>query len=292
MNETSLIKVTRLPEITERLQMLKEKWEQQATDAQAMVCTEETVQAVKAARAAMRKEFDEAEKQRKAAKVAYMATWVNVETVYNDCVKNPFIMADMAYREKIEEIEDAQKARCEEACREYFAELCAVHGVEFLRYEQSGVRITLTEAKKKTPSGLFDKLNEFVSRVACDLDAIGTMDPSVSALVMVEYKKNGLNLARAEKTLHDAMNTYEQERKSAEERNEKKRLEAEAVAKVEAVAPVLAPPEVITPPVKKEEGWPLLTVTLKMTAKRDKIVKLREFMKSEGIKYERTTTAT
>ena len=45
-----LIVVKQLPVIVEHLRTLKERWEQRALDAEAMVCTEETIQAVKAFR--------------------------------------------------------------------------------------------------------------------------------------------------------------------------------------------------------------------------------------------------
>ena len=62
---TALITVTSLPEIQENLRALRERWEQKAADAAAMVCTEETVQAIKKMRADMRKEYEEADRQRK-----------------------------------------------------------------------------------------------------------------------------------------------------------------------------------------------------------------------------------
>lgn len=279
MNETALIQITQLPAIEEHLRSLKESWEQKARDAQSMVCTEDTVQTVKKLRADTCKEFELAEKQRKAAKEQYMSAWVRLEAIYKDCVKGQYLRAKEAYDSKISEVEDAQKAECEKMCREYFTELCAVHHVEWLRYEQSGARITLTEAKKQIPSKLFDALSDFVVRVACDVDAINGMNIVDAAAVMVEYKRNGLNLAKAQKTVRDAMEAHEQERKAAEERAERQRREAEAVAKVEASAPLAPPAEF------KEEK--LLTVTFKATATREKLIKLREWMKSEGIAYGR-----
>lgn len=273
--EESLIRVVSLPVIEEQLRALKESWEQRAQDAQSMVCTEDTVQDIKKARAEMRKEYEEAETQRKAAKTAYMAPWDRIEAAYKECVKDAFIRADAAYKSKIAEVEDAQKAECEKMCREYFAELCAVHHIEWLRYEQSGVRITLTEAKKQTPSKPFDALSEFVARVACDVD---TIQECYQESVMVEYKKNGLNLAKAVKAVQERVDAEKIERRSAEERAERQKREAEAVAKVEAAAPLAPPVEV------KEEK--LLTVTFNATATRDKLIKLREWMKSEGIVYE------
>lgn len=278
MNKTALIRVTTSAEIEEHLRSLKESWEQKAHDAQSMVCTEDTVQTVKKLRADMRKEYEEADRQRKAAKEQYMSAWVRLEAIYKDCVKDPFTRADADYKSKIAEVEDAQKSECEKMCREYFAELCAVHHVEWLRYEQSGVRITLSESKKQTPSKLFDALSEFVARVACDVDAINGMNIVDACAVMVEYKRNGLNLAKAQKAVRDTMEAHRKERKAAEERAEKQKREAEAVAKVEAAAPVLAPPVEV-----KEEK--LLTVKFTATATREKLIKLREWMIEEGIEY-------
>lgn len=275
-----LIKISQLPVIEERLRALKSEWEQKATDAAAMVCTEDTIQGIKAARAEMRKEFEDAETQRKAVKAAYMEPWSRIEEVYKECVTDAYKRADAAYKSKVAEVEDAQKADCEKRCREYFAELCAVHSLPWLRYEDARLKISLTEAKKKTPSGHFDKLSEFVSRVACDVDAIAD-----DAELMVEYKANGLNLPRAAKTVRDRQEAAELERTLVEERAEAKRREAVAVAKVEAAAPaVVSPPVVAETPAPLDEK--LLTVAFKATATRAKLLKLREFMKVEGIKYE------
>lgn len=280
MTNNAIIRVTQLPVIEERLRALKNAWEQKAADAAAMVCTEETIQGIKAARAEMRKEFEAAEAQRKAVKAAYMEPWNRIEAVYKDCVTDAYTRADAAYKSKVAEVEDAQKATCEKQCREYFSELCAVHSLPWLQYEDAGLKISLTEAKKKTPSGHFDKLSEFVARVACDVDAIGD-----DAELMVEYKVNGLNFAKAQKTIRDRREVTESERKAAEERAEAKRREAEAVAKVEAAAPVVvSPPAVVETPAPVDET--LLTVAFKATATREKLIRLREWMKAVGIKYE------
>ena len=281
-----LIKISQFPVIEERLRALKSEWEQKATDAAAMVCTEDTIQGIKAARAEMRREFEAAETQRKAVRAAYMEPWNRIEAVYRECVADAYARADAAYKTKIAEVEDAQKAECEERCRAYFAELRVIHCIPWLRYEDAGLKISLTEAKKRTPSGHFDKLSEFVARVACDVDAIAD-----DAELMAEYKGNGLNLARAQKVVRDRREAAVAERKAAEERAEAKRREAEAVAKVEAAAPVVVLPPVVvetpapvgdTPPVEVK----MLTVKFKATATREKLIKLREFMKVEGIRYE------
>lgn len=277
MKKSALIRLTQLPVIEEQLRVIKESWEQNAKDAAAMPCNEETIQDVKKARAEMRKEHDEVNARKKAVNAQYMAPWLKVEEIFKDCVEDAYTRADAIYKEKIAAVEDAQKAECEKKCREYFTELCAVHGVEWLRYEQAGLKISLTEAKKKTPSCHFQYLNNFAFRVACDVDAI-----SDDAELMTEYKVNGLNLAKAQKTIRDRREAAEVERKAANERAERQKREAEAVAKVEAAVPGMAPPVTVEAP--KEEK--LLTVTFRATGTRAQLIKVREFMKQEGISYE------
>lgn len=69
---SELIKIVQLPVIEEKLRTLKDLWEQRALDAESMVCTEDTIQAVKAFRADIRREFDEVEALRKQVKRAVM----------------------------------------------------------------------------------------------------------------------------------------------------------------------------------------------------------------------------
>lgn len=272
---TDIIRVSQLPVIEERLLAVKAEWEQKAIDAASMVCTEDTVQTIKKERAELRKEYEAADECRKAAKRAYMGPWDAVEVTYISCITTAYKAADAAYKAKIDEVEGKQKDACETRCREYFSELCAVHGVPWLQYEQAGLKISLTEAKKKTPTGHFDALNLFVSRVATDMEAI--TDPEVAA----EYKSNGLSLAKAEKAVADRRAAAERERMSAALREELKKRQEEAVKRVEE-ASALAPPVVVGP--KEQEK--LLTVMFRATATREKLVRLREWMKAEGIKYE------
>ena len=61
MNE--LIRVAQLPVIEERLRAMKETVDKRVGEALALVCNEETVQAVKAVRADLNKEFQVLEEQ-------------------------------------------------------------------------------------------------------------------------------------------------------------------------------------------------------------------------------------
>jgi Protein of unknown function (DUF1351). len=98
---TALITIAQLPVIEEQLKALKDSWEQRAADASSMVCTEETVQDLKKIRADMRKEFDEADKQRKAAKLKYMEPWNSIEETFKECVSDAFKRADASLKDTI-----------------------------------------------------------------------------------------------------------------------------------------------------------------------------------------------
>lgn len=88
-----LIVVRQLPEIEERLRAAKDSVDKRVSDALSMVCTEETVQAVKAERAKLNQEFAILEDQRKAAKKAVLDPYERFETVYKECVSIAFKQA-------------------------------------------------------------------------------------------------------------------------------------------------------------------------------------------------------
>lgn len=88
MNE--LIRVAQLPVIEERLRAMKETVDKRVGEALALVCNEETVQAVKAVRADLNKEFQVLEEQRKAAKKAVLGPYEQFEAVYKECVSDAF----------------------------------------------------------------------------------------------------------------------------------------------------------------------------------------------------------
>ena len=120
---TALITVSQLPVIEEQLRALKESWEQRAADAANMVCTEDTVQDLKKIRAEMRKEFEEADTQRKAAKLKYMDPWNSVEATFKECVTDAYKRADASMKDTISAFEDEIKAKCRVELEAYFSDI-------------------------------------------------------------------------------------------------------------------------------------------------------------------------
>jgi hypothetical protein len=266
------------PVIEERLATLKAEWLAKAAQAAALECTPSTLKTVKAERSQMRKDFEAIENQRKAALEPIRAKVDAFQTVYKECVTTPFNEADSAYKAKIADVENGIKANCERRMREYFTELVQVHNVHWLEYERAGLKIGLTEAQQATPRKLMDTLSEFVARVANDCDAISKMDDA--AEIMAEYQVS-LSLSGAVQTVRQRKEAIERQRREMEERQEREAQIQEAVQKVEAAATV-QPPVVVEQP-KQEK---MLRMSFTVTATREKLVALKNYMIQEGIKYE------
>lgn len=267
-----LIRVVQLPVIEEQLRTLKDRWEQRALDAEAMVCTEETIQAVKAFRAEMRKEFDEVETLRKQAKQAVTEPYNRFEDVYKDCVTTAFRRADGACSKKISDVEQDMKQRCEDGLRGYFDELCAVHHLDWLTYERAGVKVDMASAKAKTPKKLREDLSEFVRGVADGVEHIRTMKDADE--IMVEYQRT-LNIWKAFSAVQERHRRIEEQKAVQEARKAEQEREDEMVRRVEAAAPVIV-----------EAPEPIVKCTFTVRATKAQLRKLKEFMNMEGIKYE------
>lgn len=278
--ETALIAITQLPQIKENLHALRERWEQKAKEASELVLADgDSIQSIKAMRAEMRKEFDEADTQRKAVKERYMAAWTEVESTWKECVAEPFKAADNAYRVLINEFEQAAKDSCKAELSRYFSELCQVYGVDFMTLEQAmamgGIKISMADAQAKQPKKLQEAVAAVLSRVADGMEQIAEMDDA--AEVMAEYKQT-FDVGSAVAAVQGRRRRIEAEKEAAEARRIEQERKRQVVEKVEAVAP----PVQQTAPEKvyREFSFTVYNCT------RTQLLKLRDYLKQEGIKYE------
>jgi len=273
-----LITLVQIPIIEERLLAAKEFVDKTVADAMALVCTEETVQAVKATRAELNKQFGELENQRKAVKAAVLDPYNRFEAIYRECVSDAFKRADADLKQKITDVEGTMKRQCEAGLREYFTELCMAHHIDFLSFEQAGIVVSMADAKAKTqpPKKLRDHLDQFVEGVAKGAAVISEMENADE--IMAEYRVT-LNVMEAVGIVQERKRRIEAERAARAAREEAQTREAEAVQKVEAFAP----------PVENEAEpapEPVLRCRFTVTATKAQLKKLKEFLNTEGIKYE------
>lgn len=270
-----LIRLIQAPIIEERLRVLKAEIAQMTAEAMSLVCTEETVQAVKATRSDLKRQFSELEEQRKAIKAAVLDPYNRFEVVYRECVSDAFEQADADLKQKISDVESDMKRRCEDGLREYFAELCAVHHIDFVAYEQAGILVSMADARAKTqpPKKLREQLAAFVQDVAETLQNISGMAHAEE--ILVEYKQT-LQAAVSISTVQERHRRIEAEQEAQAALAEVKAHEAEAVKKVEAFAP----------PVEVPAAPDTARVTFTIVDTVDRLKLLKQFLVSNGYKYE------
>lgn len=281
MTET-LIEVRQLPVIAERLQTVRAEIEAAVKECESMVCTPDTVQAVKTRRAELRKTFDELEGQRKAVKRAVMAPYDAFEVVYEECVAEPMRRGDNALKRSIDGFESELKQRCFDSLSDYFDELLAANGLEnFMNLNRAlsitGLKIGMSDANAKTPKKLMNALRDFVERVARDYQTIDSMNSDTRMAVEAEYERNGCDLSAAIRTVNERLEREKAAQEAAERRKAEQETEAAAVAMVDAVAP----PEIVA----EEPKLYTITFTIKGVT-REQALAVREYLKKEGIDYE------
>lgn len=281
-SNNALVQVVQLPVIEERLHELKARWEQMAADAEAMVCTDETIQAVKTFRTDIGKEFEEIEAVRKHVKKSIMEPYDRFDAVYKDCVTAAYQKAYAVCTEKISAVETEIKRRCEDGLRDYFAELCAVRHLDWLTYERAGIKVDMASAKAKTPKKLREQLAAFVTHVGDSVDRILLLDDAGE--IMVEFQNSPtLDAAAAICTVHDRKKRIKEQRAAKEANKAVLERETESVRKVEA----LAPPVVMTQESTIKVSLVLYPTKAQFEEKIKPIMRqLKEICDVEGIKYE------
>lgn len=275
---SNIIQATQLPVIEERLREVKERVDMAVNDAMSLVCSEDTVVTVKAARAELNKQFAALEAQRKAVEAAVMAPVEQFRAVYRECVSDAFKRADAELKRKIGDVEGEMKARCEAGLRDYFAELCEAYHIDFLSYERAGVVVSMADAKAKTqpPKKLRQQLLSFVDRVEQDVSLIVEMENAEE--ILTEYKRC-LDATAAIGIVMDRHRRMEEERAAMAAREAAKAQQAEVIKKVESFAPPVVAPAATAPP-------KVVRVTFTVTDTKERLRMLKQFLESNGYKYE------
>lgn len=279
-SEESLIVVKQLPIIEEQLLVIKEKFSAEVEEALSLVCTEETLQAVKKKRAEITRMFNYLESKRKEAKKAILAPYEAFEKVYKECVSEIYSPCDKQLAEKIREVEESLKFQKRTEVEMYFMEYSAQKGIDFLTFDNIGINITMSASKKS----LKEQAKAFVDKIAEELTLIETQEHKEE--ILVEYKSS-LNVAQAITIVTNRHKAIEEEHKKSEELKGKKEdaeKSANAVNDVlESISPPVAEPEekmVIADKVKR------YSVSFKVIGTMEQIKALKDFLVKGAYEYE------
>ncbi len=280
-NEIMIVK--QLPEIEERLELIKADVTERVNNAMSLVCTEDTVAEIKKIRAELNKEYQAFEEQRKAVKKAVMTPYEQFEDKYKECITTVFKKGDTDLKGKIDEVENTLKEEKAAEIKAYFDEYLTSKNIDFISFENAGISVTLSASKKS----LKEKAKAFIDRICDDLKLIDTQEHKDEILFL--YKKSdGFSFLNASKSITFVAEKYraiEAAKAKEEERRARAEAEKKAAEKVETVIETLTPPtpEPIAPPVEEEE---ILTLKFTVRGSRTKLRALKEFLNNGGYDYE------
>jgi hypothetical protein len=265
------------PVIVQNLMDMAAAFQEKREQIMALPRNEEGMKAVKALRAQARKDFDTLEDQRKAVKKAVLLPYEQAESLYKGFISEPFKRLDEACKTYVDDVESGIKDACEQRLKQYFAELCAMKGLLWLKWERLGIKVDMATARQAEPRKAMERIREFVDGVCADLEAISAMENSVEVL---SHYEQTLDLAEALRRENSRKQSLEIARKNREEREAR---QAQAAQAREAVAAV--DPGVVT----TNEGVKKYRLTFSVVAPISMLRALKAYLDDHNFEYQEGT---
>lgn len=275
-----IIVVKQLPVIEQQLAQIKEAVAERVSAAMQLVCTEDTVKAVKKARTELNAEFKAWEEKRKEVKTAVMSPYEQFEAVYKDCISDSYKAADKDLKQKIDEVEQELKNKKAAEVRSYFEEYLASKEIAFVTYEQTGINVTLSASLKS----LKEQAKAFVDRIESDLKLIDTFT-DLKAEILVEYKKS-LNVSEAITGVKARAKAVQEEQARQEAEAEKRAAEAQRVEAIKAAAPEAVEAPAIAAPAEEKQPEKEFCIRFTVKGTREQLIALKKFLNEGGYIYE------
>ena len=281
-NENKLIVVKQIPVIEEQLKKASDEINEKVKNAVALVCTDENVKIIKYVRATLNKELKEFEDKKKQVKAEIMRPYEDFESSYKKYISDKYKSADVELKNKIDTVENELKANKKAEIVNYFNEYLSSKNIDFIKYEQANINITLTASMNR----LKEQVKNFIYKIAYDLNLIDTQENK--AEILVEYKQN-LNVSQAITTVTNRFKAIEEEKARQEREKEFKTEISEKyveqhVPTIEEVPQMEIEAPLTTPVAEKQEE--VLTLTFKVKGTRAKLRALKEFLMNGGYEYE------
>lgn len=268
MQEIAVIK--QLPIITEKIKEIGSELDERikSLNLDNLVCNEDTKKEIKNLKANLSKELTEFEKQRKLIKEKIIEPYEEFNEIYEKEIKAKYKSADMVLKSKIDEVESAMKQTKETEVKNYFNELVQAMGLEFVKYSQMNLVVNLSTSTKS----LKETIKANLEKIKNDLDTIKTMEQTEE--LEVEYRRT-FDLGLAIKNIN--------------ERKELLKIVHEKQEKVEE--PKKEVNDSLDAPIEGQISIDDLvekkySMTFRVIGTINELKKIKEFMESEGIKYE------
>lgn len=273
LNLNEIVKIEQMPKVFEQLELIGEFIDNQLKDLDKLECTEKNKQDVKSRRTEISNTLNLLEDKRKEIKNKINEPYETFNKKYEETTKIKLQNAYKTLTDKINKIEDEQKQIKKNKVESYFKEYCEFLKIDFVKFEQLNLNITLSVSDKK----LQEQVKAFLDKVNDDLNLINSQEHKEE--ILIEYKKN-LNVSGAITTVVNRYKELEEIKKQQEEYQTQKEVEKENVERIKKI--LNAPTKEVIEADREE----IYEITFKVRASKTKLKELKNYLENEGIDYE------
>lgn len=185
--------------------------------------------------------------------------------------------------------EEKQKQEKEKEIRQYFEEYRIANNIDFITYERTGIKVTLSASMKN----LMDQAKNFIDKVTDDLRLIEAQQHKEE--ILVEYKQT-LNVSHAITTVVNRFEAIEEEKRKQED-FKRKQIEQQNVAHIETntnheitkesyeqLEAIFNKP--LEQPKLQEKQEEILILKLTVKSTETKLKALKQYLENGGYDYE------
>lgn len=276
LNVQELIKLESLPKIFYQLEEIGKRVDIALNGIEDMVCDEENKKEVKKRKQEITSFKNMMEDRRKQIKNQIMEKYNEFNDKYESEIKTKLVNAENILNEKVFTIENQQKLDKENELRTFAEQWFVSKGIEnIVKFEDIKLNITLTASIKS----LKEQVLNFVDRIFNDIKLIELEEYRDE--IMFEYKQT-LDFTNSKLKVverHKEIEYMQQLQKKVEEEQKQNDIVVQKVEEtIKEVEEITTPKEII-----EEDEVIIVTFTIKDT--KEKIIKVRDFMKENNICY-------
>ena len=270
LNLNEIVKIEQMPKVFEQLELIGSYVDEQLKDLDKLECNDKNKQEVKDKRTVINNTLNMLETKRKEIKSKLNEPYDIFNKKYEETTKLKLQEASKLLTDKINKIEDEQKRKKREEVERYFNEYATSKDIDFVKFEQLNLNITLNVSEKN----LKEQVKTFVDKVVDDLNLISSQEHKEE--ILLEYKKT-LNVSSS---ISNVLNRYKELEELKKKEEAKKQEEVKIQENVKRVE------EVIAPPTRVETQEEILEICFKVRGGREKLKSLVNYLKEGEYEYE------
>lgn len=273
LNVNEIITIKKLPEIYYQLEKVGQFIDKELQGIDELECTEVTKQMVKNKRTEINNTLKEFEEARKGVKEKILEGYNLFEDKYTKEVKTRLESASNCLKTKIDYIETQQRDEKRNKLIDFFEQWKEYYHLEdIVKFEDLKLNITLSASE----TSLKNQIKDSLEKISEDLVAISSDENREE--ILFEYKKNDFNYTKAVNIVNVRHKELEELKKKSEELSVQREQEIKVIENVNTLCS--APIEI------KEESEEIIEVTFTIKTSKDKILKLKDYLKEMEIDYE------